>query len=72
MRQKRPNQLILKIQKSIRRRRLWRNRTLKNSSQFIRKVNNLYPGISCYTIDQNTLILMEASQKLSNLVVSLL
>ena len=31
-------------------------RTLENSSQFIRKVNNLNPGISCYSIGQNTLI----------------
>jgi hypothetical protein len=31
-------------------------RVLENSSQFIRKINNLYPGISCYTINQNTLI----------------
>ena len=31
-------------------------RTLENSSQFIRKINNLNSGISCYHIGQNTLI----------------
>ncbi|MCI9844436.1 hypothetical protein [Flavobacterium pectinovorum] len=31
-------------------------RTLTNSSQFIRKINNLNLGISCYHIGQNTLI----------------
>lgn len=50
------------------------NRTLKNSSQFIRKVNNLYPGISCYTIDQNTLItyggVSEAQQSGSQFAMS--
>ncbi|KUJ61162.1 hypothetical protein AR687_14630 [Flavobacteriaceae bacterium CRH] len=31
-------------------------RILENSSQFIRKVNNLHSGLSCYHIGQNTLI----------------
>lgn len=31
-------------------------RTLENSSQFIRKVNNLNSGLACYHIGQNTLI----------------
>lgn len=31
-------------------------RILENSSQFIRKINNLYSGISCYHIGENTLI----------------
>jgi hypothetical protein len=70
MRQKRPNQLILKPEIQLKEGDFEEIEPCKNS-QFIRKVNNLYPGISCYTIDQNTLITFE-SQKLSNLVVSLL
>lgn len=31
-------------------------RVLENSSQFIRKLNNLRPGLSCYHIGSNTLI----------------
>lgn len=31
-------------------------RTLENSSQFIRKINNLNAGITCYHIGENTLI----------------
>lgn len=31
-------------------------RTLETSAQFIRKVNNLHAGLSCYHIGQNTLI----------------
>lgn len=31
-------------------------RTLEKSSQFIRKINSLHSGVSCYIIDQNTLI----------------
>lgn len=31
-------------------------RTLEKTSQFIRKVNDLHPGLSCYLIGQNTLI----------------
>ncbi|MEN2402005.1 hypothetical protein GKZ90_0019605 [Flavobacterium sp. MC2016-06] len=31
-------------------------RTLENSSQFIRKINNLYLGVACYHIGENTLV----------------
>jgi hypothetical protein len=32
------------------------NRTLETSSQFLRKINNLNTGISCYPIGENTLV----------------
>ncbi|PWB28435.1 hypothetical protein [Flavobacterium sp. HTF] len=39
-------------------------RILENSSQFIRKVNNLYSGISCYHIGENTLVTLGSVSEL--------